>query len=209
MVDSVESKADRAMLAAQKAAQGVGRSKMLQYMLARLAQPKAPARSNKEGIGRVLGTFLLPMIAQGAQTWKENYDQRGKNKADADVLYERLKNGETLSPEDQAFFAQMQKNYPDRYAPLPQAGGQQPAPQQPTPQGAQAPAPANNVDTSEIRRYIQQQLPQFENPADKQTINPGNTLTGAALAQEAEDRLREVLGGEPKGWLLNALSYGR
>ena len=201
---AIEDAATAAMMTAKKAAVGAGgQSKMLQYMLARLAMPKAPARSNKEGIGRVLGTFLLPMIAQGAQTWKEKYDQRGKNKTAADVLYERLKNGETLSPEDQAFFAQMQKSYPDRYAPLPQAGGQQPAPQQPTPQGAQAPAPANNVDTSEIRRYIQQQLPQFENPA------PGNALTGAALAQEAEDRLREVLGGEPKGWLLNALNYGR
>lgn len=208
MVDLIESTADRAMLAAQKAAQGVGRSKMLQYMLARLAQPKTPARSNKEGIGRVLGTFLLPMIAQGAQTWKENYDARGDWKANGDDIYRRWKAGEQLNPQEQRTLDIMRQNYPDRFNTT-ASGGQQPAPQQPAPQGAQAPAPANNVDTSEIRRYIQQQLPQFENPADAQTIDPGNALTGAALAQEAEDRLREVLGGEPKGWLLNALNYGR
>lgn len=199
MVDrAIEDAATAAMMTAKKAAVGAGgQSKMLQYMLARLAMPKTPARSNKEGIGRVLGTFLLPMIAQGAQTWKENYDARGDWKANGDNIYKRWKAGEQLSPQEQRTLDIMRQNYPDRFNTT-ASGGQQPAPQ-----GAQAPAPANNVDTSAIRQYIQQQLPQFENPA------PGNALTGAALAQEAEDRLREVLGGEPKGWLLNALSYGR
>lgn len=208
MNNQIEKMADNAM----RASQGGGQSKMLQYMLARLAQQKTPARSNKEGIGRVLGTFLLPMIAQGAQTWKENYDARGDFKANGAELLKKIAAGETLDPQQQAMIDNYKSRYPKEYAAAlaaAQQSGQpiapQTAPQQPAPQGAQAPAPANSVDTSAIRQYIQQQLPQFENPADA----PGNALTGAALAQEAEDRLREALGGEPKGWLLNALSYGR
>lgn len=193
------------------------------------AGARRQARSNSEALGMGFREFILPMIIQGAMDWKANYNARGDFKATGAELLDRLIAGDQLSAQEQSILDNYQKRYSKEYADAMAAA--QTRAQQPAPQSEQPAAPANNPISSALKDYVKQNIMPNVDGADFfrhasypdaayndspvtagafQDAQPAaQELTGANLAQEAEDRLRNALGGEPKGWLLNALTYGR
>lgn len=190
---NIEAAAD----AAQAQQQGGGNNGIL-ALRSLFGGSRTPPRSNSEAWGRAFQTFILPMIIQGAQEWKANYDARGDFKYKGDrLLREKLAGGQ-LSQQDQALLDNYASRYPKEYeaalaaAQAPQTGGTQPAPQ------AQQ-APANDVNTSTMMDYIRSTLPQFEDPAQRKDIYPTNALSGETLTQEANDNLANKLYQQDDG----------
>lgn len=193
--DDVEMRATWAQLAGNNRGKG---SSLSNFMLQRMMLGnRTPARSNKEGIGRFLAPLLVGLAAQGIQSWKDNYDQRGVNKQRADVLNERISRGETLSAEEQAFYDKMKKNYPDRYTATASAfngqNGAQPS-ATPAPQGGAQPA-ANGINDKAIPlayyEELQSQLPNTQLATDTPFKLTEQPPTPQALGDYA-DRLRDA-----------------
>ena len=202
---------ERAASAAQSAAQGGGQSKMLQYMLARLAQnAQHPAPTRTAAATRLLGTFLLPMIVQGMQSWKDRYDARGDFKNNGEELLRKQLAGEQLSPERQRMLDTYRAKYPKEYeAALASLGGQPTAPQ-PTPQ--QPPPQDTSIQPSVIAQEIAKaaQLPNSdwqaqEHPAPE-TLPEANAGEGSdinygdMLAQRGQEAMEAVqnIGQSPE-----------
>lgn len=190
--DDVEMRATWAQLNGNNRGKG---SSLSNFMLQRLMLGnRTPARSNKEGIGRFLAPLLVGLATQGIQSWKDNYDQRGVNKQRADVLNERISRGETLSAEDQAFYDQMKKNYPDRYNATAgtfngQNGAQPPA--TPAPQdGAQPAAPQIGRETAWAAAQTMQPPAQAQAP---ELAGASQQYTGQQLSDVATQNLQDAL----------------
>lgn len=149
------------------------------------AGARRQARSNSEALGMGFREFILPMIIQGVMDWKNEYNQRGKDKDKADELYEILKRGGRLSPEEQSFFDQMQKNRPERYPSLSQ-DAQQPAPQ-PVPQ-------AEGINAEAVRSGLLGSA--FGEAPQNATVDNPFALTGANLTQNANQSFQNALGGQ-------------
>ena len=200
---------DAASAAQEKAAQGGGND----ILALRQAGNRRQARSDSEALGMAFREFILPMILQGAQELKANYDARGDFKATGATLLDRLIGGDQLSQQEQAILDNYQKRYSKEYADA-YAAAQKRA-QQPAPQGEQPAAPANNPTVSALRDYANTfngadfwQHPNYtsailansDNPADvlQRDVPPLN-LTGETLAQEANDNLMQALNQPQNG----------
>lgn len=201
------------------------KTSLYKYLLARLAQnARTPAPSNKAGIGRLLGTFALPMIVQGMQSWKDRYDARGDFKANGATLLGKLMRGETLSQNEQASLDNYRAKYPKEYEaalaslqpaatqsapqpPQPQPQGAQNAPPQPTPLAQEIAKAANlpNPDWQAQEHPATEAMPQANGGAfsginyDDQLAQYGqqimNGLQNAGRSLELEELLRAFGGG--------------
>lgn len=185
---------------AQQAGGGKGKgSSLMNFMLQRMMLGnKTPARSNKEGLGRFLAPLLVGMAAQGIQSWKNNYDARGRAKADADAIMERYRQTGQITDAERAELAKMRENYKDnpKYQgrwdidtppaqPAPQGGGQPPV------QGdAQTPAPQISRETAWAAAQAMQ--PPAQAPAPE-LAGAFQEPTGEGLSDVAKQNLQEAL----------------
>lgn len=151
----VEQQANTAQRAAQNnARQSIDDSTLSAYMRRMFGiGARSPARSTAEAWGRAAQTFLLPLIMQGAQTWKENYDARGDFNAGGRDYLDKMLRGEKLNPYQQAVLDNYQKKYPEEYAAALQQA-QQAVQQTPAAQGATLPPPPEGINRDSINRSL-------------------------------------------------------
>ena len=196
--DEVETMATLAQLAGNN--RGKGGSSLSNFMLQRmLLGNRAPARSNKEGIGRFLAPLLVGMAAQGIQSWKDNYDQRGRNKGIGDAIMEKYRRGEQLTDAEKAHLADLQTRYKDneKYQgrwdigaqPTPQNGAQPPA--TPAPQGGAQPAvPQISRETAWAAAQTMQPPAQAQAP---ELAGAFQQYTGQQLSDVANQNIQDAL----------------
>ncbi|MBR4383785.1 MAG: hypothetical protein IKP64_09535 [Selenomonadaceae bacterium] len=84
----------------------------------RLGGGESPSRSTSEAVGKGIRKYLLPLLAQGIDSWISNYKERG---AGNEKLHQKVLNGETLSPSEQAQWGRIQHRYDDIPTPAPTA----------------------------------------------------------------------------------------
>ena len=179
----VEQQAKAAQQAAQRANQSGDDSYMSAFMR-RMMGARSPARNTAEAWGRAAQTFLLPLIMQGAQTWKENYDARGDFKAGGRDYLDMMLRGEQLNPYQQSVLDNYQKKYPEEYAAALQAARGAMQQQTPAAQGAALPPPPEGINRDAVRAGILGAInsPQVQGEAD---VSSPFALTGESLANSA------------------------
>ena len=92
----------------------------------RMGGGESPSRSNSEALGKGVRKYLLPLLAQGIETWIGNYKERGANN---ERIHQKILNGETLSPSESAQWERIQHRYDDIPTPTaPTAGTPSQAP---------------------------------------------------------------------------------
>ncbi|MBR1646045.1 MAG: hypothetical protein IJ685_04615 [Selenomonadaceae bacterium] len=92
----------------------------------RMGGGESQSRSNSEALGKGVRKYLLPLLAQGIETWIGNYRDRGKVNAE---IHQKVLNGETLSPSESAQWERIQHRYDDIPTPTaPTAGTPSQAP---------------------------------------------------------------------------------
>lgn len=161
----------------------------------RQAGARRQARNTSEALGMGFREFILPMIIQGANELKANYDQRGENKTQADILTERLRRGEELSAGDQVFLEGMIDKYKDNPAYAGRWGMSTGAPQDAAQQPAPQPAPqAEGINAEAVRSGLLGYA--FGESPQNATVDSPFALTGANLAQNANQSLQDALGGQ-------------
>ena len=173
----VEQQAKAAQQAAQRANQSGDDSYMSAY-LRRMMGARSPARNTAEAWGRAAREFLLPLIMQGAQTWKENYDARGDFKAGGRDYLDMMLRGEQLNPYQQSVLDNYQKKYPEEYAAALQAARGAMQQQTPAAQGAALPPPPEGINRDSISRSL---FGAINAPAQQGAA----ALTGDELAKSA------------------------
>lgn len=132
----------------------------------RLGGGESPSRSTSEAVGRGIRKYLLPLLAQGIDSWISNYKERGKVNA---KIHQKVLKGEPLSPSEQAQWGRIQHRYDDIPTPVPTAPETSPSPQ------------------NAIQGGLLGDVPNFPDP---------NQLTGANLAADARQALDDrLLGG--------------
>lgn len=211
--DDVEMRATWAQLNGNNRGKG---SSLSNFMLQRMMLGnRTPARSNKEGLGRFLAPLLVGLAAQGFQSWKDNYDARGRAKDNADAIMERYRQTGQITDAERATLAQMQNKYKDNpkyqgrwdigaQPPITQGGAQPPA--TPAPQGNPVP---EGINADAVRAGLKDAMgtPSFEDPSQKIDIAP--SLDGAMLADEAKQSLSDAIkrmgvqGDGSNDWLKN------
>lgn len=175
---------------------------------------RSPARSTAEAWGRGAQTFLLPLIAQGIQTWKNNYDARGNFKAGGRDYLDKMLRGEQLNPYQQSVLGNYQKSYPEEYAAALRAAqqAQQATPQQtPAAQGAALPPPPEGINREGILGAIRANIPA---PAQDEAVvsQPFASYTGEELAKSApsaQDLVAEAFRQDELNRILNPRLLGR
>lgn len=201
----VEQQAKAAQQAAQRANQSSDDSYMSAYMRRMNMGARSPARNTAEAWGRAAREFLLPLIMQGAQSWKENYDARGNfNAAGADYLQKMLR-GEQLNPYQQSVLDNYQKSYPEEYAAALQAARGAMQQQTPAAQGAALPPPPEGINRDSISRSL---FGAINAPAQQGAAvsQPFAALTGDELAKSAlsaQDLVAEMFRQKELEELLN------
>ena len=149
-----------------------------------LGGSRTPPRSNSEALGRAFQTFILPMIIQGAQEWKANYDARGDFKYRGDSLLKAKLAGEQLSQQDQALLDNYASRYPKEYAAA----------------LAAAQAPANDVNTSTMMDYIRSTLPNTDWQRSSETLPEANGAPFSGVnyndrwAQDTQQIMSNLMG---------------
>lgn len=198
----VEAEADK-----RQAAHGQGGGNEILALRQLLGGGKRQARNTNEALGMGFREFILPMLFQGANEWKANYDARGAFKTQgADVLDRFLKN-EQLSQSEQFLLDNYRTRYPKEYAEHLEAararlaGGQQPTPQPVAPNQPSAMA-------QEIA-----QAANLPNP-DWQVKPPTDEANGGAFsgvnydqkwAQDSQQILNGLTGGAQDDYLTRLL----
>lgn len=175
---------------------GKGNSLMKTMLQRMMLGNRTPARSNREGIGRFLAPLLVGLAAQGIQSWKNNYDARGRAKADADAIMERYRQTGQITDAERAELAKMNDKYKDKYPARWDIGTPpaQAAPQgtgQPFAQGGGQPPPPqdNQLPPSALAQAIQQPAQAPEVP------NAFQELTSQSLSDTANIELQEAIKG--------------
>ena len=207
----VEQQANAAQRAAQKNNQSNDDSAISAYMRRMYGiGARSPARNPAEAWGRAAQTFLLPLIAQGIQTWKDNYDARGDFKAGgADYLAAMLR-GERLNPYQQSVLDNYQKSYPEEYAAA--LGAAQQGAQQAQQGAQQATPPPEGINREGILGAIRANTPA---PAqDEAAVSSAFTFpyTGEDLAKStpsAQDLVAEAFRQDELNRILNPRLLGR
>lgn len=200
----VEQQAKAAQQAAQRANQSGDDSYMSAYMR-RMLGVRSPARNTAEALGRAAQQFLLPLIMQGAQTWKENYDARGDFKASGRDYLDTMLRGEQLNPYQQSVLDNYQKRYPEEYAAALQAARGAMQQQTPAAQGAALPPPPEGINRDSISRSL---FGAINAPAQQGAAvsQPFAALTGDELAKSAssaQDLVAEMFRQKELEELLN------
>ena len=202
----VEQQANTAQRAAQNnARQSTDDSMMSAYMRRMFGiGARSPARNTAETWGRAAQTFLLPLIMQGAQTWKENYDARGDFKAGGRDYLDMMLRGEQLNPYQQSVLDNYQKKYPEEYAAALQAARGAMQQQTPAAQGATMPPPPEGINREGLFGALNANTrPPTYGEAD---ISSPYALTGESLANSApsvQDLLAEMFRQEELKRALN------
>lgn len=209
----VERLADSAQRAERQNNQSNGDSAISAYMRRMFGTgARSPARSTAEAWGRGAQTFLLPLIAQGIQTWKDHYDARGDFKAGGRDYLDKMLRGEKLNPYQQSVLDNYQKSYPEEYAAALEAArqaqqAQQTTPQQtPAAQGAALPPPPEGINREGILGAIRANIPA---PAQDE---PVASYTGEELvksAPSAQDIMAEAFRQDELNRILNPHLFGR
>lgn len=178
---------------------------------------RSPARSTAEAWGRGAQTFLLPLIAQGIQTWKNNYDARGDFKAGGRDYLDKMLRGEQLNPYQQSVLDNYQKSYPEEYAAALEAARQRQQAQQATPQqtpaaqGAALPPPPEGINREGILGAIRANIP-APAPAEPETSPFNFPYTGEDLAKSApsaQDLVAEAFRQDELNRILSPRLLGR